>query len=231
MELKKGKIKLHIIAIIILILVMILIISTTRKIFIILDLTKKAEATSKISNYHSIQYAYDNSSYSKIEVFSTENKQKIIFTWFRNDEISKVELYAIKNEENGKYLVNTYSTGTNKKPTATIGNEQDSFIPGKIFNDFTTLKKSDLIKSSIFSKIKSFNFNDIDCYQISHFNRYNDVSSSVMYVDKATGLILHEPAYQYKNEKPYPATNREYEFDIVTNEDLIEPDISNYEIQ
>ena len=71
--------------------------------------------------------------------------------------------------------------------------------------------------------------NKKDCYRIV------DSGGAIFYVDKETGLVIRTigvaTVSNGNGEKMDTVTDYQYKFDVVTDEDFIEPDISNYEIK
>ena len=83
--LKKYKNKLRILEIIVLTIVVAFVVNTGRKVYIITDLNNKAEKYINSTNYHKVTYSLDKGIYTKSEVYSLDNKKKIILTTLTED--------------------------------------------------------------------------------------------------------------------------------------------------
>ena len=120
---KKYKNKLTMLKIILLIIVFVFIVNVARKMIIISDLSNKADNIINTSNYHRIIYSYEKDNYSKGEIFSLNDKKKIVRTNVTEDGIKTITTYAnkISTDEIGmsKYKINTY-TITDKEKTAKL---------------------------------------------------------------------------------------------------------------
>ena len=87
----------------------------------------------------------------------------------------------------------------------------------------------------IFSTISSEKCNGKDCYRIVLYS-FGDNDGTIYYIEKETGLLLRSigVSSMYANvdgEKYDMITDYQYEFDVVTEEAFIEPDISEYNIE
>lgn len=75
------------------------------------------------------------------------------------------------------------------------------------------------------SKCKWKHNNGKDCYQV-----VNNVTGTIYYIDKETGLtirIIGEHSVSHGNSQLYDVvTDFQYKFDVVTDNDFIEPNIS-----
>ena len=94
----------------------------------------------------------------------------------------------------------------------------------------------ELIYNSIVSRIYTDTLDEKECYVIestanSNFLYGEDVINVKVYIEKDTGLCLKMvEVYDKNNEIKEYETLREYKFDSITDEDMKEPDISEYTI-
>ena len=96
----------------------------------------------------------------------------------------------------------------------------DNIVFGKVtvVNVFSSFESTlQQLQISVMSRITTDNCNNTECYLI-------ELDNWRMWVDKNSGLVLREINGSF-------VTERFYEFDIVKDEDIIKPDISDCEIQ
>lgn len=85
-----------------------------------------------------------------------------------------------------------------------------------------------LIQMSAASFIKIEEYNGKECYSINGF------FIKGMYIEKETGLLIKSNQGMMKDENGNESdivVEYYYEFDVVKDEDLVEPDVTEYEIQ
>lgn len=230
----KGKI---IMVIVIVTLLILLLIFVGRNVFIIKKLSNNAEKTIKATNYHAITYIYSLGNYSKEEIFKLGDKKKIVLTQLVNDSISTTTMFAnkVSNDET-TYLVNIY--GESKEGKKAKLNERLGLVD-TLKNEFYTGNWWDWLKASALTTIKTTKYNGNECYYISNFNGANSVTREGMYIDKDTGLPISVMGYEYEISNTiqgetttrFPIFEYVYEFDTVTEDDFIEPNIGEYEVQ
>ena len=108
-------------------------------------------------------------------------------------------------------------------------NRSDYIVPPTIPNKLKIYNPFYHIFISAISSITSEEVNGKDCYQIVGLNGANYC------IDKETGLVLRSigeiAVGNDKGEQVDRVTDFRYEFDVVTDDDFIEPDISEYEIR
>lgn len=242
--LKKYRNKLRVLEIMLLIIVVAFAINTGRKMYIIKDLNNKSKEYVNSKNYHTITYSLDNGNYTKSEVFSLGDKKKLIITTMTEDARKQVvTIYATKigtvpDTEYAKtyppteiYKQNMYKE-TETEKTAMLDLEIGMSVDvQEAFWGVDNTK--DLIITAITSSIKKVTFNGEECYYAS--GTQNIFPNAGMYVNKDTGLKVATMASEYENpdgEKGRIAgAEYKYEFGTVTENDFVEPDISNYTIQ
>lgn len=230
---KKYKNKLTILKIILLIIVFVFIVNVARKMIIISDLSNKADNTINTSNYHRIIYSYEKDNYSKGEIFSLNDKKKIVRTNVTEDGIKTITTYAnkISTDEIGmsKYKINTY-TITDEEKTAKLNGELTISVDPQ--NILQTSNIFELFLISLTSSVSSTTYNGEECYYIYTNENIFAFGSKGTYINKETGLqeatIAYEIEYSDGNLGRWPAAEYEYEFDAVTEQDFIEPNINEY---
>ena len=235
---KKYKNKLRVLRIIILIIVLVFVISAGIKIYIVGDLYNKAEKIVKYTNYHREITSMSEGNFTKTEIWATENKIKMISKKFENDKIKIREIYGTKkgrmeNSDIDAYIINEYTTIDGEK-TAKLNREvQISVAPQ---NPFYVENKFQLFLFAIPSSVKSTTFNGKECYYITNYNgAYAMSADEGIYIDKETGLPIscvgYETEFTGSGVGRVPATEYKYEFNTVTEEEFVEPNISAYKVE
>ena len=224
---KKYRNKLRVLRIILLVIVLVFVINTGRKVYIINDLNNKAKEYINSENYKKTIYLLDSGKYVKSEGYCLNNKQKIVITTI--DENGEKEVVTVYGEK-GSNKINTYTEKEGKK-TARINEQGEVSI--EIGDAFYGLdNKATLIIYAILTNINKTTFNGEECYYVS--GPENLGPYKLMYVNKNNGLIISRIAFETEfvnSEKGrVPSTEYKFEFNNVTEEDFIEPDISEYEI-
>lgn len=238
---KKFNKKINILKLIILLAILVFIIITARKVIIISNLSKNAEDTINIENYHTVTYSYHLEEYSKTEIFSLRDKKKIIMTQVNNNKVNKTTMFAKKsenaNEENSKYIANIYRESKDGKD-GKIGKVLNLNQEIEIFVNPQNVTKTEnylqMFVYSILSSIKDTTFNGQECYYISNFKSPNNNLEEGMYINKLTGLPISSIAYEYKNPDGtrgrIPTSDYIYEFNVVKEEEFVEPNREEYKI-
>ena len=241
--LKKYRNKLRVLEIIILIIVVAFLINTGRKMYIITDLNNKAQEYVNSTNYHRTSYSLDNGNYTKSEVFSLGDRKKIIITTMTEDgEKQVVTIFGTKigTVPDTPYAktyppVETYKENMYKVTDTEKTSMLDIEIEMSVDNQEAFWGIEDtkgLIMTAITSSISKATFNGKECYYVSGTPAI--LLNTSMYVNKDTGLEISTMASEYENpdgEKGRIAgTEYKYEFGTVTEEDFVEPDISEYTI-
>ena len=238
---KKFNKKINILKLIITLILVVFIILTARKVIIISSLSKNAENTINTSNYHTVTYSYYLEDYSKTEVFSLGDKKKIITTQRKDNGINKITIFARKNESSSendkKYIANIYREVKDEKDgkiekVVNLNQEIEIFVNPQ--NLTKTENYLQLFVYSILSSVKDTTFNGEECYYISNFKSVNNNLEEGMYVNKSTGLPISSIAYEYKNPDGtrgrVPTSDYIYEFNVVKDEEFIEPNIDEYKV-
>lgn len=229
MEKKKMKLWKKIL-IIIAILLIIFIIIVSRKVLILNSLNDK------ISKYENSTNAY-----SKVTINLEDSRITQIETYLKDDVIKTIARF--KNADNLDSTViqfeypdvmKTYIEDGDKKTFSSYKNE---VIERNIIINYASYNNIfELIYNSIVSRIYTYTLDEKECYVIestanSNFLYDEDVINVKVYIEKDTGLCLKMvEEYDKNNEIKEYETLREYKFDSITDEDMKEPDISEYTI-
>lgn len=200
------------ILIILLAILLVVVIHTTRNFIIITNLQNNIKQYSFSKNYH---LKTTNTGTSMTVDYYTKDGKQVVFQERKvNTDITKISMY-----NNGEKIVSYYDTPTDKivklNTPSTISVNITSY-----FEDFTdnTISK---IWMSMLLKITKTEYNNKTCYIVSPlFDRVTNIE----YIEKDTGLCVKSIMFNETVEK-------EYEFNNVTDEIFIEPDISQYRIE
>ena len=203
--------------------------------YIISDLSNKAEKTITSTNYHKISYSYEQGNYTKSEIFSLGDKKKISISQTTDEGRTTRTMFSTKISEDeafDKYLTNIYIETENGK-IAQLNKEFGISVDPQ--NTLYTENFWQLFIYSIPASIRKTRFNGKECYYLSNFEGTYTSCSEGMYIDEETGLLISTIAYEYENSDGtrgrVPAGEYIYEFGTVTEADFVEPDISGYEIE
>lgn len=232
---KKYSNKMRILKSIIFIILILFVSLTVRKIAIVINLQNKAEEyIVSTDNFHRVVYTYDKDHYQKTEYFKLGDKQKVIQT--KLTENGKSIWQAVGKEKIiNKYgaevhIVNIYKEYNGYKEA--LENKELS-MSADPHTPFHTENWWQLFICSMQASIKTSTYNGEECYYVSNFGSVGYASDGV-YISKKTGLPVSMIAYEYENEdgtrRRVPAIDYFYEFNTVTEEDFIEPNINEYKI-
>lgn len=231
---KKYKNKLTILKTIISIIIALWAVFVARNTIIVKQMAKKANETINRENYHITSYEYGIESYKKEEVFVLGDKRKVITTQYIDGKLSETITIGKKAEKDSYgtqyYLVNIYDNNENGKKVITnqkIGMVEEFSQPGWYENENNLLKT---MYYSKFAVIKNEKYNDKNCYYIFNYKSPYNFYINGMIVDKETGLMIGSVLAGTNNEPDNQESNCVYEFNNVTDEDFIEPDITQYEV-
>ena len=223
---KKFKNRMIVLKSIILLIVLIFVIITGRKVIIISDLQNKANEYVNSKNYHRIVYTYNKDETGKVEVFVLGDKKHVIITRMLENEKNVTEMFFDGDK------TNIYRENGNEK---TVELNKNVTIAETVYNPLYTENWWYLLIASVRSTVSNKEFNGEQCYYITNFSTPFNDSRDGIYVDKETGLILRgittTETMTDGDKFVLPTNDYVYEFNTVTEEDFIEPDISEYEIQ
>lgn len=228
--------------IIIAIILLIFIVIVLRKFIILADIDSKV---SKYENNNSNIYSKiisTNSEYTmQTECYIKDDIIKYVFEKTdKNGEKTKLtqitypherKLYA---EDANKKVMRVY-----KEEAPVRGSHIETEAPATIstiVNFGYSMSIPERIINSICTSIKSTEVNGKDCYELSGIMSSNYTTSKdskvKAYTEKETGLPVKYIEYDKdNNQNVITTTEYEYKFNCVTDEDLAEPDESQYELQ
>lgn len=231
---KKYNKKINFLKIIILIIIIIFLTIIGRKALILKTLSEKANKNINSDNYYARLSQYEGTTILITETYKKGQKQMNIQTYY--DSQNK-EHYSKLIEYSDINTTRLYTELNNEK--IAILDENSAILPPmKVSESYSHYSETiwKLIKNTIFSSIHKVKCNGRDCYYFSRLETdmlgFSEVSSGI-YIDKETGLPIRTTAETFKtNQGTFdPIIEFYYEFDKVTDEDIKEPDITQYKIQ
>lgn len=200
----------------------------TRKYLIIRKIENNLAKYNESKNYYVEQILTNNSDYSR-KSYRLNNKELA-----KLNGKGDYEVEIFKDFSTGKE--NKYITSQNGDKIAQIGENISSESSNYYFeNPFKTISKWNFLKVLIKAKISSKEYNSKDCY-------YIDLSDCIGYLENIGNLLLDEDEPEVKYElyfekdtsliiyNPELKEEYKYEFNTVTEDDLKEPDISDYSV-
>lgn len=214
---KKYKRKLKILGGIILFAVIIYLASVIRNFVIFSSLDSKKNKNWNSDNYHVTRHYYDGDKLNIADVKYKDGK-------YLSETISLSLEGPIKMIEysDGKTVTIYYETSSGKFAQLNRSSSMLSYIDGTLLNS----KLHRIILSFMFN-VKKEKCNGVDCYYI-----YGDEYKE--YINKDTGLCVRRADTMLVSENTgtfSTLVDNNYEFGTVTDEDLVPPDISEYEIR
>lgn len=223
---KKYKTRMFVLKSIILLIVLIFVVIIGRKVIIISDLQSKANEYVNSKNYHRIIYTYDKDETAKLEVFVLGDKKRVIRTMMIGNEKNVTEMFFDGTK------TNIYIEKGDKKIAQL---NQELIIAESLYNALYTENLAYTVFASIPATVNNKEFNGEECYYITNFNSLYNESKDGIYIDKETGLVLRSVTRTETmtdgDKFILPTIDYVYEFNTVTEEDFIEPDISKYDVQ
>ena len=218
------------IGIIILVIIAFLIIHTVRNMIIIKNITSKVASYDNASNFY-----VKSVSTQGITTESFNKDGKYLHTLVSISDTGTRKMIKYFNGE----TENTYLEAQTESGTDRIAMLNSNGLPsfGKITNWFYTDDTRSLILMSLMAHIRSVEQNGKDCYEVTYIYSSNilmpEEGDFALYSEKETGLTIRNKngAMVKENGNRIPIiVDYEYKFDVVTDEDLVEPDISEYKI-
>lgn len=229
---KKFNKKMKILKIILLAILLMFVLSYARKMRIVVSLNNKISEYTSSTNYYIKSVSYEKDGLAIIENYKKEEKYIRRVKTF--SEFSKSITTDFYNGE----TINTYSEfeideGNGYRKTVKINSLDNPLVPA-IPNSIDIKHTIAFWGIPLFSTITSEQCNGIDCYRIVIYS-LGDKSGAIYYIDKETGLtirVIGESTTFNADGTQYDIiTDFQYEFDVVTDEDFIEPDKGEYEIE
>lgn len=222
-KLKLCKISLIVISVLLLVIVVIV----GRKMIILASLDKKIS-----------EYENSKNLYSKVVTSTERVKSQTIETYYKEDKMK----YVIETEQkDGSFNKIIQVTNSNERKvffenekTVAIYHEDNNVIEEipKFMNYAKSYTLSERLLNSVFSNIKNKEVEGKRCYEISSLKNSNilyeeGTEKMLIYIEKETALPIKIIQIIHGNEY---ITNYEYKFDSITEEDMAEPNISEYKI-
>lgn len=221
--------KIVIILLIVLTIVLVIFIAnTTRKIIIIKDLQNKVAECEKKEN---IYVRVDGES-AIAEKFIKDGVQKDVIKKQDNQDNTVTLIQVMKEHERRMYVI------AGEQKTLTISKEEKNDLASKVVSFVDTVTWKDLIHDSIVSKIYTEKVGEYECYVIDSMKNTNAIYSEgtislKMYLNKKTGLAVKvvETIKEEKGSTKENITTYNQKMDVVTDEDMKEPNIEEFTIQ
>ena len=212
------------ILVVVLIILVFLIIILARKMVIIKRLENRVSKYTNSTNYHAMQYEY-------------KGKQLIIYDTYTKSNTTLSTLKYL-TEKDTKTLVNYIIGETSHMYIESDGNKvaylngNNLPAPIEITSELGTHGIWNFIKMSLLSSIETEECNGKQCYKINIVD--NENNKQIVYYDKDTGLKVRSLIIKSDNSEEQvidSVIDYFYEFNNVNDDDLKEPDISQYEIR
>ena len=194
---------------------------TIRNYIIVKNVEKNISKYLGSTNYHMTATQLDNN-YKDLKIITNyyrkDNKELAIIERHMGDDLTTMSMYY-DGEKTNMYWV------TKDEKLASLNVQKSIYV--NLYNMLENDTKWQTIVACALSTIKSTNINGKDCYKISN---YMSTSSMVgqdkneIYLDKDTGLCM-------KSIMDRQIYERKYEFDNVSDDIFVEPDINEYKIQ
>ena len=199
------------ILIIVLILFAILAIFIVRKFIIITNLVNESKEYANKTNYFAVVQSLQNGNVNIIKSYNKDGNYLTTFRTYGKDIKDERGLIRYKKDSEEIGIIQS-------------GQEKIAILDGSVLgevnvvNIFSTFDNTmQQLQFAVMSRITTDNYGNIECYLI-------ELDNWKMWVEKDTGLIIREINGGLVAE-------RFYEFDIVKDEDITKPDISDCKIQ
>ena len=199
--------------------------NTTRKIIIIKDLQNKVAECEKKENI-----------YVKLEGESAI-AEKFIKDGIEKDIVKKKDstvtlIQLMEEHERRMYII------AGEQKTLVVSKEEKNDLDSKVVSFVDTVTWKDLLYDSIVSKIYTEKVDGYECYVIDSMKNTNAIYSEgtislKMYLNKETGLAVKvvETIRSEDGSTKENITTYNQKFDIVTDEDMKEPNNEEFTIQ
>lgn len=214
---EKLKVKKHIlrkILLVILIVFVIFLIFTLRKLVILNKIENLAEDKVNITNYYSEKISVTGKSVSIMKVYNKDDKYITQLRTFVPTTDEKRGITVYKNNDEKLAII---ESGENKIAFT----NSESIIDGKLSVNNFELRKMNILQKLILAattRITSEECNNKKCYLVEPAKGWK------LWIDKETGIVVREINGSTLQDSYY-------EFNVVKDEDIIKPDISDCEIQ
>lgn len=226
---KKYNKKLKVLKVIILIIVALFILRIGRNAIIIKGASNKADRYISSTNYHKTITTYNGNSIIEMETYYKEGKSVMILKKIASNDSFEQIIY--KDEKNNAADI---FKNINGKKSAELNISYNSFN-NFITNHLEAANIFEFIASCITADIKSTECNGKKCYFINGFSSSSLLSNknTGFYIEKETGLLIRYSDSQSQDENGVVTdciSDYRYEFNNVSDEIFIEPDINEYRL-
>jgi hypothetical protein len=236
---KKYNMKMKILKFILLGILLIFLFSYIRKVIILVGLNNKSNEYTNSSNFYmkTINFTSAAEIMTTLENYKKDGKYiRKIKSLSESSKVSTTEYYNGENlnvyneieleKKDGEYVL---------RKTASLNSDKHVIYEPIIPNVIDIRHPIRFIEMPIFSTISSEKCNGKDCYRIVLYS-FGDNDGTIYYIEKETGLLLRSIGVssmyaKVDGEKYDMITDYQYEFNVVTEEDFIEPDIMEYDIE
>ena len=232
MEKKKMKLWKKIL-IVICIIICLFLIHAIRNMIIIKSLQNKADAYANLNNYYVKSTQYEGSQKTLIENYHKDNKHLMKLQVFSEGITRKMSVYS-DGETTNSYIEVEASEGIEKVASL---NSTGFPLVTPISEWLYTDNVGQFILLSSLASIKNAEVNGKSCYQISNFYTTSMLlpadTNFYFCIEKDTGLNIRSSNGTIEDENGNTIqffTDYEYQFGVATDEDFVEPDISEYVI-
>ena len=220
---EKKKIKLwKKILIIIIILVILLLIHIVRNLIIINSISSKLSKLENSDNYKLTSYSYNGNNFTIMNYYFKNGKSLEKNILISSDGNQKLEVVKIFDGENRE----TYTISDDKSVNF-VDSEKYSEIM-RFFNELDTGSFWNNIIMATITRISSEECNGKKCYMATTLFSNGHYR---LYYDKETGLIVRDETSSFSSEDDIKVDcikDSFYKFDVVTDNDLIDSNISKY---
>lgn len=197
--------------IIILVLFFIFVLLTIRKYIVFTNIINQSKAYTNKTNYIAEVYSLQRDGVSIMKSYNKDGNYLTELQTFGLN-IENERKLTIYNKEDERIAI--MQSGENK--VALLENGVGGLVRVVTFPYIDNIMQK--LQLSIMSKITTDNCNNYECYLIEITNRWR------VWIEKETGLMRREI-------NGGSVVERSYQFDIVTDENIVKPDISDCEIQ
>lgn len=193
-----------------------------RNFFILNTYSAAMEAYTKSNNY--FVKRMDDSTESPMVNTTTYYKDGIIKNYVDVDNKQR-SMIAYQNPNTDERIIRIESDG---HKVAIVSKAEGGLVPsGQIYNIFGAMNRKDNFFLSLMTKTTTEECNGKECYKIN-------MQGMKVWIDKETCLVVRLIDGKYQDAKGIEhemATNYEYEFGTVTDEQVAKPDLTGCEIQ
>lgn len=228
---KKYNKKMKALKIVLSLILLAFIIVVGRRTAIIVSLSNKAKEYQKSDNYYARMYQYEGNTIATTEIYHKKEKEVAIDShWASDGTSSKLTKYKDENK------INVYIEAENDKVALLDVKKDGTFPMMKAVNYMKLNNIFELMLNAITCPVKTTKCNGKECYYFSNWYNSNMIVSegdSGIYIDKETGLPVRAAGGTVGSNAGIKDViiDYEFEFDNVKDEDLKEPDVSNYRIE